>query len=292
MTGSIEPVAPGTGVPQPTAGVRWSSVGATALGGTHRLSGQPNQDSYLVAAVNDAAVLVVADGHGSAASFRSDRGSKMATTSGRWLADRLLEATANMDDPVGQLGGVLPTLLAQMVERWQEAVRVDHSLDPIDWNDEGLSPDAATDADLLRAYGSTFLLGLLSDTFAVFAQIGDGDLVVRSSSGTTAKAVAGDERLIANETTSLCHVAVEQDARCSVLDLSTDPLDLVLLATDGYGNAFEEEDWAAGVADDLIDLAAAEGLTWVADNLPTWADDAALVAGDDVTVVVAFAQLR
>jgi len=292
MTGSTEPVAPGTPVPEPAVVVRWNSFGASALGGTHRLSGQPNQDSFLVTAVNDAAVLVVADGHGSGASFRSDRGSKIATTTGRWLADRLLEAAVTMVDPAGQLGGVLPTLLAQMVERWQEAVRVDHDLDPIDWSDEGLSPDAATDADLLRAYGSTFLLGLLSDTFAVFAQIGDGDLVMRSSSGTTSKAVAGDERLIANETTSLCHVAVERDARCSVVDLTTEPLDLVLLATDGYGNAFEEEDWATGVADDLVDLAGAEGLTWVADNLPSWAEDAALIAGDDVTVVVAFAQLR
>ncbi len=264
-----------------TAG-RWSIIAATALGGSHRLDGRVNQDAHRVRVRGGVAAIVVADGHGSEASFRSDRGARFATTVGPWLADAIVAARTNAPDRIARR---VPELVGQMVRRWQELVRLDERSDPME-------PTARTsDGDLFRAYGTTFLLAVLDSSGAVFVQIGDGDIAVRDAEGRSWCPVPGDDRLLANETTSLCHVDLARDVRVGVLDGDQHALEVVTMSTDGYGNAFEDEQWQPSVTADLASLAASDGAGWIAHHLPEWCEDAAMIAGDDVTVAVALANL-
>ena len=57
----------------------------------------------------------------------------------------------------------------------------------------------------------------------------------------------GDDRLVAGETTSLCLATAADDFRHAFLPASAEP-DLVLLATDGYGNSFAHGGLVAGPA--------------------------------------------
>jgi serine/threonine protein phosphatase PrpC len=264
----------------------WQAVSATALGGTHRISGKPNQDAHSVTAVDDALVLVVADGHGSEKSFRSDRGSRMATGLGASLAADVLPLLGSA--PADDLTTLVRDRVAEMVDRWQWAVREDEGVDRLVPGSIDEWPVFATDADLLRVYGSTFVFALLTDRHGLFVQIGDGDLTARSVTGDTGPAVEGDARLFANQTTSLCQVDADRDIRIRIVDLDRVHLELVMLSSDGYGNAFEDEIWQPAVAADVVELRRTEGLDWIADNLSDWADDAAMTAGDDVTIVLAF----
>jgi hypothetical protein len=54
------------------------------------------------------------------------------------------------------------------------------------------------------AYGATSLSFLLTPTYALYLQLGDGEMVTVSESGKIGHPLPEDSRLLANETTSLC----------------------------------------------------------------------------------------
>ena len=127
--------------------------------------------------------------------------------------------------------------------------------------------------------------GASSATHGVgLAQVGDGDALVRSH-GFAIRPVPGDARLAAGETTSLCLPTAEADFRYAEVPASAVP-DLVVLATDGYGNSFADGDWWHGLVDDLASYAASAGFDALESGLPAWLADSAEVGGDDVTAVL------
>jgi hypothetical protein len=117
------------------------------------------------------------------------------------------------------------------------------------------------------------------------AQLGDGDVVVRTGDGAVLAPVPGDARLVAGETTSLCLPGAQHDFRFAHLR-PADAAALVVLATDGYGNSFASTDWRQRVAEDLATVVDGPGLAALRTNLAGWLTDSATVGGDDVTVVV------
>src|SRR5271156_6836341 len=61
--------------------LRWKALSASVKGASHELGGYSNQDAVRLknpSDSDDVLLLAVADGHGSARSFRSERGSAMA----------------------------------------------------------------------------------------------------------------------------------------------------------------------------------------------------------------------
>src|SRR5205823_7636602 len=103
------------------------------------------------------------------------------------------------------------------------------------------------EADPLRAYGTTALLAVVGDDGALVAQLGDGDILVVTEDGRVEAPIAHDPDLVANETTSLCLPDAGRFLRWAALDLRADPLALLVLATDGYGNSFEDATWRVDV---------------------------------------------
>jgi serine/threonine protein phosphatase PrpC len=220
----------------------------------------------------DVWVVGVADGHGGARYVRSDVGARAAVDI---TVQAVGDALAEGDDPAAVLRETVP----RIVEAWHDRVGTDAREHPFTEDElaRGPAPGSA-------AYGATLLVAVVGDHGVVLAQVGDGDALVRSH-GFATRPVPGDDRLVAGETTSLCLDSALDDFRYAVVPATADP-DLVLLATDGYGNSFALADWWRGLVDDVATLVSRSGFDRVADDLPGWLEESARVGGDDVTAVL------
>ncbi|MEI2778240.1 MAG: PP2C family serine/threonine-protein phosphatase [Tetrasphaera sp.] len=256
----------------------WEVISATARGASHVSNGLPNQDAHAIAALPDGTIVIaVADGHGGRGYVRSDAGSRMATEQATQVVTRLLSEG-------GTGWSALHDFPGSLVEAWREAVLAHLSANPLD-ELERTRATAETLAQPLQLYGATLLVAALGRDGLWAAQIGDGDIIV-ASGGACRSPVPGDDRLVGNATTSLCGPDATNDFRLGVLRGAA-PGDLVLLATDGYGNSFAADDWAPEVLGDLAQAIERHGVAAVAAQLPAWTGQSAAVGGDDTTVVLA-----
>ncbi len=263
----------------------WRVHVASAIGAAHIRDGLPNQDAAagtLVELPGGATVTVaaVADGHGDARHFRSDRGAHFAVSEGlaavaQWVQD--LPATP---EEAGERARAV--LVPDVVARWDAAVAADIASDP-------LRADRADGHPLTSiAYGSTLMLTVISDDWAVLTQIGDGDMLAVLPDGQAMSPVPNDPNLDGRRTTSLCQVGAVDSFRVATIDLTDSELFAVLSGTDGFGNAQAEEQWQRGVAADLVRFTIDSGQDWISASLPGWAKQCASSAGsgDDCTVAL------
>jgi hypothetical protein len=138
----------------------------------------------------------------------------------------------------------------------------------------------------LLAYGATLSTVWLGETFLLYFQLGDGDILTVTADGTVGRPLPVDARLFAGQTTSLCAPGAWRDFRIGFQTFgSADRPALVLLATDGYANAFREDTGFLQVGTDLLEMIREEGLQRVAAGLETWLEEASdSGSGDDVTL--------
>jgi hypothetical protein len=145
---------------------------------------------------------------------------------------------------------------------------------------------AAIEANPLIAYGATLLVAVVMPACIIYLQLGDGDILNVSQAGeVTRPAIPGDERLFADETTSLCSPDAWRDVRVYFQALAGEPPALILLATDGYGKSFRDEAGFLAVGSDVLEMIRSDGLEAVAHNLPAWLSEASQTgSGDDITL--------
>ncbi|MFN8098789.1 MAG: PP2C family serine/threonine-protein phosphatase [Dermatophilaceae bacterium] len=277
----------------------WDIASATALGAGHTRTGQPNQDAHQCAQLaGDQVLVAVADGHGGKGYVRSDIGSRSAVAIAIDVLSELVvgaQLRAETADPSGLGSRTAPPVEVRpdsaelamvprrIVERWRAHVIEHLQADPLSAQ-ERATATPATLADPFQLYGCTLLLAWLGPHGLWSAQIGDGDIVALVD-GRCVSPVPEDSRLIGNLTTSLCAARAAEDFRSGVIpDLA--PGDLVLLATDGYGNSFASGDWADEVLPDLAQGIDRHGMAQVREELPSWVAQSAAIGGDDTTVVV------
>ena len=255
---------------------------ASIRGTSHIRHGLPNQDAVACvgAGTEDSPlVLAVADGHGSAKSFRSDRGSRFAVEAATEVIAASLK-NALLPDAQWLAEERISKLL---VCAWREAVEKDAASEPFTGEESALSPKP------YLAYGSTLIAVAVTPDFMLVMQLGDGDVLLVSSNGSVVRPFEPDPRLIANETTSLCQDNAWRLFRCRVYPRQIFPV-MVLASTDGYANAFKNEAGFLRVGSDLLAMIQSAGLATVGKSLPEWLDDAsAQGSGDDVTVGILYA---
>jgi hypothetical protein len=262
-------------------------VGATARGSAHESGGLPNQDSFGWAPdghrLGGPFVLAVADGHGSAASYRSAEGSAVAVRVALAEGAGFLAAHRG-DRPDALVAALRGTLGVAVVDRWQSEV-----LDlAVTTPDERLPEERF---GRLRVFGSTVVVAVIADHAIGILQLGDGDALILDRAAGARTVVADDPRLRLNVTTSLCMPdAVAQIRYAAVPRTGTGPL-VVMLSTDGYSNSFATRQGFLEVAPDLWNRLLADGPQQVADQLGGWLGRSAEVGGDDVTLVAALADL-
>ncbi len=261
----------------------WHVATASVRGSAHGTDG-PNQDAVATASIDiagpdPACVAAVADGHGGSRYVRSDRGARLAV---RLAVDRLTAAT--ITNPLAPPEDILREQLPELVEEWMRAVHADVRQHPFTPEERSR---AGTDLEPqpVIAYGATLVVALVNKGVVGLAQLGDGDLAVRLSDGRCLRPVPGDRRLVGGETTSLCLPTAGADFRFASLG-GNESVEIVLLATDGYGNSFAEEEWWPEVLNDISGFVDARGTRDLSKHLPEWLSESALIGGDDVTVAV------
>lgn len=264
----------------------WRTIKATVRGAAHYRSGLPNQDAVRVARFNDDLPLLVAvaDGHGSAKSFRSQRGARLAVVVAQQVCGHLFK----LDNPSQIKRWAEERLPQELVRRWRE--RVDKSLAIKPFTPQELAPlDAAgrrqVETHPYLAYGSTLLTVIVAPGFILYLQLGDGDILAVSANGDIERPIPADARLIANETTSLCSAKAWNEVRVKFQVLAGSPPALILVATDGYANAYRDEAGFQQVARDFWTLLRDEGDAAVKPCLKDWLNEASQQgSGDDISV--------
>lgn len=165
-----------------------------------------------------------------------------------------------------------------LVRNWSEAVDEHLKTDP-------LSPEGQLIGESSIAYGTTLLVAAVTERFICYLQLGDGDILTVNDRGDVSRPLAKDERLLGNETTSLCAANAWRDFRVNFQPLTQSHPALVLLTTDGYPNSFRDESGFFKVGSDLLEMIRERGLERVEADLAGWLLDSTRAgSGDDVTL--------
>jgi serine/threonine protein phosphatase PrpC len=273
----------------------WRVIGATVHGVAHVRAQVANQDAIAWLPKGGAGpplVLVVSDGHGSPRSFRSAAGARLAVASATQVISEDLFPAEAADLSVIKRS-VEERLPRRLVHHWREAVGTDLTAAPFtekEWarllEREGPVARKAVEANPWLAYGATLLAAMVTESFILYLQLGDGDILTVAEDGLVSRPLPRDERLLANETTSLCSREAWRDFRIQ-FRVASQPPALILLSTDGYANSFSEESGFLQVGADLLEIIRKDGLAKVQETLTDWLTEASEAgSGDDITLGV------
>ena len=274
----------------------WRIVGKSVRGASHVRVGLPNQDAIRWLPESGAGlplVLAVSDGHGSAKCFRSSVGAGLAVKAATQVLSGFLE---DLPEPLNFSAvkrWAVENLPREIVRCWREDV-ADHVFESPLRHEELERLDAKVDAgkrrqvmlDPILAYGATLLIVLVAESFILYLQLGDGDILTVSETGEVSRApLPADERLFGNETTSLCFQDAWREFRAHFQVISGPPPALILVSSDGYANSFRDEAGFLQVGADILDMIRSDGLDAVNEDLETWLTEASENgSGDDVTL--------
>jgi len=280
--------------------IEWRVISETVPGASHLRAGIPNQDSILYVRESSRSlpiVLSVADGHGSAKCFRSDRGSRFAVKKAAYLIGEFLDERRGKFD-TAEIESQKDYLPKEIVKRWREAVEADLKKEPFTAQEfENLEKKSGAEARKLveenpfLAYGTTSLTVAIEEDFILYLQLGDGSVLNVSAAGKVTKPLEEDPRLLANETTSLCLPKAENDFRFFVQKISAaESPQMILISTDGYLNSFSSEAGFFQAGTDILQMLASEnGFNDVNDNLKAWLEEATQMgSGDDCAVAIIY----
>lgn len=261
----------------------WVTLSGSQVGSLHVRDGTPPQDAHLTWTGDTGAVIVVADGHGHKAHFRSAVGSTLAVG----LARDLLVASLSDFRAAVEVDHALQTKLGPaLTEGWRDGV-LDHVAQHPFTEPEEASVDQDTTVGLLRPYGTTIVAMAASNNVLAVMQIGDGEAVVVLEDGTVLQPLPADPDLHGPVTTSLCQPDPLRSFRHAALDLTTNEVALGFVCTDGFGaGRVDGAQWWRQVGEELLQHARLQGFDWIADRLPQWLQEPAQNGGDDTTLAL------
>jgi hypothetical protein len=281
------------------AEAEWRVIGETVPGASHLRAGIPNQDALLCVRQSSARlplIVSISDGHGSNKCFRSDRGSRFAVRVGARLLDELIHGRRSALPPAEIESRARESLTAEFIKRWRALVEADLQREPFReaefarmMEKDGANARRLVEANPHLAYGATSLSFLLTPTYALYLQLGDGEMITVSAEGEIGQPLPGDARLLANETTSLCLEKAADDFRFAVHPHGAEELPaLILLTTDGYYNSFSTTAGFHQVGSDLLHmLREPDGFDAVNRGVKGWLEEAtAAGSGDDCTLAI------
>ncbi|MGW0537220.1 protein phosphatase 2C domain-containing protein [Streptomyces sp. NPDC003032] len=277
-----------------TAAAPWELLSGAVKGVAKKYS--QDRGAALPVAGGRAIVLAVADGHGSAAHFRSDLGAL-------WAVEEFTACARTFAYEVVRVGGDAAAWTALREEARRLPQRVGHG-----WHERALLHDrnspahgarpatawrAATERDRkeppdLAAYGSTLIGAVLTERMVFCWQLGDGDIVLVDDAGTPHTPLSTGPDM-GDETDSLCESEPWRKTRSHWQPFTGGAPPCVLLSTDGLSKSFADHQGFLDFATGVGDRAAEQGVAAVQSQLPDWLTRAAAFSGDDTTLVGAVA---
>ncbi|MGH9468091.1 MAG: protein phosphatase 2C domain-containing protein, partial [Terriglobales bacterium] len=172
-------------------------------------------------------------------------------------------------------------LKRRVVEGWRERVLAHCAKNPL----TPALPPPRDAAAIWLCYGTTLLAALATPEELIYLQLGDGELLLVSPAGQVQRPWPRDPRWLGGATTSLCMEEACREMRCARQPLGRGGPAMVLLATDGYANAFRTERGFLRVGRDILSLVRAQGIRAVEQELAAWLEEASrLGSGDDATL--------
>jgi Protein phosphatase 2C len=280
--------------------LRWTALSASVQGASHEYRGQGNQDAVRLknpSGAEDVLIVAIADGHGSARSFRSDRGSAL----GAECALRELRRFIRRLGPDAPLSRVRNRAMHQwpktLVAAWKSAVRADLAARPFTFLEFAaypepppvVKPGEELPVTAYLAYGATLLTVAITRHYILYFQLGDGDILTVQADGVVTRPLPKRHEFQANQTVSLCshHAHGEFQIRVDALRGGTAPA-LIMLSTDGYANCFGDDGEFFKVGADFLSYLRAEGSAFVGEKLESWLRQSSRDgSGDDITVGLA-----
>lgn len=287
------------------ASIIWRYLGTSVRGASHNRNQVPNQDAiawyphHPEMGEGSPLILAISDGHGSLKNFRSHIGSQEAVyTVIQVMNDLFLKEPGLEPLNLSTIHDLARTHLPQrVVQEWTNRVSQhwqDHPTESDPHWHRLLDREGETAQQLIQqapqiAYGATLLAILITDTFILYIQLGDGDILCVDPAGKTTRPMKRDPRLLGNETTSLCTTEAWKDFQVRLEPYSADSMDqipaLILLCTDGYANSYPSEVEFSKIGHDYLNLIRQDGLITVARQLPIYLDETSQGgSGDDITL--------
>ncbi len=249
---------------------QWRVMFQTVQGASHIRKKLPNQDWGAFQQQNTNGlpiILAISDGHGSPKSFRSDRGSKLAVEIAITLLNGLVDQESDRDNLAAVKDYVEEKLKKTLVSKWKEAVNAHLEKDKFtveEWDrleqEKGRKSCQEVEENNFLAYGATLLAVLVTEDYNLYLQLGDGDILCVDTYGDITRPIRKDETLIANETYSLCMSDAWRYIEHRFVQYSKDKENcpMILVATDGYANSFEEKNFMK-IGRDYLEMIRKEG---------------------------------
>ena len=252
------------------------SVGGVSVRGlSHIGANLPNQDALSHWQEGGWTFLAVADGHGAARHYRSDRGAVFAVET----AVTLLRSMAAGGSPDGVMRS-LPTLADQLVAGWRARVEADIRVSPLK-EPPGFESHAV--------YGSTCVAAGIGPGMALFFQIGDGDVLAAAPAVELDRAIPLDPHLVGPGTYSLCQTDAVERVRVRLFT-SPHPLstpDFVMVATDGLSKSYQKDQEFVAVSRHVRQMVQAGVMTKVLAELEPWLVECSRRGSrDDMTIAM------
>ncbi|MFF1376227.1 protein phosphatase 2C domain-containing protein [Streptomyces sp. NPDC058308] len=291
MTGPETTTAPG-----PSGAAPWALLDGAVKGVAKRYS--QDRGAALPVAGGRAVVLAVADGHGSAAHFRSDLGARWAveefTACARVFAHEAARVGADASGWPA-LREEARRLPQQVGHRWHGRATLFERNSPAHGarslslgRTSRTGPGDHPHPPDLAAYGSTLIGAVLTEHTLFCWQLGDGDIVLVDGSGSPHTPLSTGPDM-GDETDSLCESEPWRKTRSHWQPFTGGAPPCVLLSTDGLSKSFADHQGFLDFATGLGDRAAEQGVAAVQAQLPDWLARAAKFSGDDTTLVGAIA---
>lgn len=273
----------------------WKVIGKSVKGASHQRLNLPCQDALQLSpetGESESAILSIADGHGDAKNFRSDTGARLAVKAAMNVTSLFLAAQL----PTVQFPYIRQwaqeKFPREVVHKWRNEVTDHLYASPVTTSElEHLEKKKGVDTrrqavlDPIRAYGATLIVVAVAESWIMYGQLGDGEILTVSETGEVARPMKHDKRLFANETTSLCCGDAWRDFRICLQPIIVKPPALILCCTDGYSNSFIDDENFLMVGRDIYNVVREYGIDAVQSKLESWLTEASESgSGDDITL--------
>ena len=229
----------------------WFSFHKTVRGYRHEKEEIPCQDSSISCAGKNYHIAVVADGHGDPACARSQLGaSYVVEITEKCLTDfaKALSYGTMPFKTERQRLECVQQLKNTIVSKWHNAVHRHLQENEITHEELQQAGDYTrlyeNGERLEHLYGTTLIAALLTQTYLLLLQQGDGRCDVFYNDGNVNQPIPWDERCSGNITTSICDEDAANRFRSILLDVKKMGIIACYLGSDGVEDSYYENEFS------------------------------------------------
>lgn len=217
-------------------------INAHHIGKSHSANGLSCEDYSITYSDDFVSIVAVSDGHGDKNCFRSALGARFACEVAVSECRRFRQSTGHIEQiDECDFESLVESLESDIADRWREKALTDAEHHPFSEDElSGASEQAwesyKNGSHLEKAYGCTLIIAMITESYWLAIQIGDGKCVAAYHDGAFVEPIPVDENCLGNRSTSLCNSNAKDSFRhyCG----SVRPL-AVFVSSDGIEESFD-----------------------------------------------------